>query len=1195
MAVEMAEESAPTTALRMLAEEGKRSQDLRRLREQMEKEMEEAEKPPAEPKEAGGRRRQFFGAGIALLMAVAVAPYFGGSGDAFEESAPARALQEGSIAKVQQIHIPGPPAVELSMVAGQCATLKGPLHKAPKDPLNPVPTAGLWGADKDHVVCFPDAGEGERVTVDGFKESTSSAHFIMSAPKETGVFGDFGFGGGVKVALRPDVETQALWPLMAGVETLGIRLNPEHPSRTLVLQTEAKDGDTSIMSETPMVVVRQRESRARIDVQMVNESMGDCQIDKSLEDVGIPELRFVCRAREDEEGKLAPLVVFCATCLDGEGMSIEVTETGRDAKPDDMLNEGPSDAPSPWTGFYAEIPHGKLGHIYQVSLSKWSGPIEHKEYPEEFTTATNRRLASAATKEDPQMEFKIAVVLGDAPVPFGEVKLPRNGIQQVSDVVSLLCWVGQWLVVAVLLAAAFGMPVPVTALSPVLSALTLAVQFCSILGQNDYMPPHIQSLFEPLEWIVPHAPGAALIWSLKGLAAVLVAHGAAVVGFLLLNGKGSAQALPHGLLFGAWELRALSYVALPLAYSSSTLVYEGLVNSDGSVLKAMWDLLRGGPVLVGLLVVAGATAQQISKWFVDENVVKVEVPIAGTDQWVYVDRICDQLRAMPIAPGGCSLISDWPASLGWRFAPSVAFIEEMEYQGAPDRRSTKYGSWETIWYQGPWVQSKNQTEARTKQLARSLSAPIRDDSVDSAGAVRRSATAGKVEVPKEQASPAIKMHKIEASTRFVYACNQGQQVCIAGLVGLPWMDAAIPATSLRGMVRKTRGAVEMRAQVGQLSGPLTSGRLAACFDWSDRNPYRVPADILVKTILGAYISLLPDESDLSSPFGLVHPILALALLVLAGACFFRGGPHTHLMYNLGLSAALLAVSLTIGSVWLYDMRKVDIKQILLILCLALMLILVPIVLTLWSTAMMVIFSARVLIGSRDGSQMHDKVLPKVALRWAQPAPKAPEVRNKYIGVWWNDDCDNPDVPMPDSWEAQPTSAEAVVLEVQQYLSNQSRKPLPSVELPMVLHSVGVEHWQLRVPYAPAAGPKAMPVGESDTVRPRIPLPVGLITDASDPEGHDIRKAIPLAALTTEDGGILLYEDQKHNGGVSWQDAVKRQLKDMPDKELEKEVIRKIEEFQPKSNQRCAPCLNGSQEGDEPLRTIMALEISGRSI
>ena len=53
---------------------------------------------------------------------------------------------------------------------------------------------------------------------------------------------------------------------------------------------------------------------------------------------------------------------------------------------------------------------------------------------------------------------------------------------------------------------------------------------------------------------------------------------------------------------------------------------------------------------------------------------------------------------------------------------------------------------------------------------------------------------------------------------------------------------------------------------------------------------------------------------------------------------------------------------------------------------------------------------------------------------------------------------------------------------------------------------GVEHRQLRVPYAPAAGP-SMRLVESEGVRPRIPLPVGLIADPSDPEGFDIRKAV----------------------------------------------------------------------------------------
>mmetsp|Transcript_63360 Transcript_63360/g.137149 ORF Transcript_63360/g.137149 Transcript_63360/m.137149 type:complete len:1157 (-) Transcript_63360:725-4195(-) len=1154
-------DAAPTEALRAPAEE------------QMEKGVEEA-CVPAEVRAGGGRqRRQLLGAGLALLATVAVGLHSGGVGDSWQGrfdpsdenllgSAPARALQAGPIVTSQQVTVQGPPDVQLSMVAGRCSVAQGPLREAPTDPLNPVPSAGLWGADKAHVVCFPNlGGEGERVTADGLEEGALSTHFhfVVSAPGVAGAFGDFGFGRGVKVAMRPDIETPALWPLMAGVETLGVRLNPEHASRSFALRAVGLDG---VVHETPVVVVKQREGRARIDVQMVNRSLGECMIDRSLEDVGVPQLRFVCRAREGEEGKLAPVVVLCATCLDGAGMSISVTETGRDAQPESALNEGPFQNPAPWTGFSAEIPHGKLGKVYKVTVRKWAGPIEHKEHPEEFPRGipvlTDRRLASAAEQERSQTEFLIAVVLDGAPVPFGEVKLPREGLEKVADLVSELCWLGQYLVAAALGAAALGLPVPVAALSPVVSALALAVQFCAILGGSDYVPPHFRSLFEPLAWVVPHAPGAALAWSLEVLAAVLAAHAVAVVGFLLLNGKGSAQALPHGLLFGAWELRALGFVALPLAYASSTLVYEGLVNADGSVPEAAWDLLRGVPALVGLPIVAGYAARRISRWFADEDVVKVEVPVAGTDRWVFIDRICDQLLAMPVAPGGCSLLSDWPASLGWRFAPTVALVEELEYRGAPDRRSERHGSWETIWYQGPWVQRRK---------------------LQGAGAGRAPAAPA---TPQEQASAAIRLHKVEASTRFAYACHWGRQVCVAGLVGLPWMDAAIPAASLRGMVRKTRGSVELRAQAGQLSGPMTGGRLAACFDWSDRSPYRVPADLLLKTILGAYIALLPEESDPSSSLGLAHPFLALACLALACMCFRKGGPHTHLMYNLALAAALLAVSLVIGSVWLCATHKVSIDAILLVMCLALALILLPVCLTLWAAAMMLAFGARILCGARGGDQMHDEVLPKVALRWAQPAPGGSEASGRYVGVWWSDECDNPDVPCPDSYEAPAaTRAEAVVLG-----QPGARVPAPPVELPAVL-TCGVEHRQLRVPYAPAAGPSVRLV-ESEGVRPRIPLPVGLVADPSDPEGFDIRKAVPLAALLTEDGGVLLYgEEERHNGGVSWQEAARGFLREVGDELLEKKVIGAIEEFQPRAE--------GSSEGDAPLRTMLVLEISGREI
>jgi len=100
---------------------------------------------------------------------------------------------------------------------------------------------------------------------------------------------------------------------------------------------------------------------------------------------------------------------------------------------------------------------------------------------------------------------------------------------------------------------------------------------------------------------------------------------------------------PHGLTAGAWELRVTGLLAFPIGAAS-----VGMLKGDTD-----FPLLGACVAICVLFVVAHHIL--LSLKFVTEvvregKVMRATLPATAGGAEVFVDRVCDQLRALPVPP-----------------------------------------------------------------------------------------------------------------------------------------------------------------------------------------------------------------------------------------------------------------------------------------------------------------------------------------------------------------------------------------------------------------------------------------------------------------------------------------------------------------------------------------------------------------
>lgn len=963
-----------------------------------------------------------------------------------------------------------PATVGLKVMDGYCSRVPGPFHETPLVEES-AGDLGLWRAETTHVLCFS-----WRRMVD---DEPVKIQFVASTlvPGNASL-GDFGFGEGVAVGLRPNLATSAVWPLQSGVRSLGLKLPQGRSFRALALRTTS-NGD---VQDLPLVVAQAAEELP-VSVQFLNSSIGACT--HSSQWFGH---RIICRARREAVGTHTQLVVFCAD------RPVSVQGSG-DASSCSVQKQGDSHVVSrtegmvPWVGLSANLPSGNAPLHWKATFRRGA-----------MTGGHGRRMSEVVEEK----VFDIILVCGNDPLPWAPSTQEQASVLAAGVNVHWL-WVMMLCALALAsLLASLGMPVPGLAAAPSLSCAAAALQAMALLSQAPNSPALLKAFGEPLASAAP----VGMFTCLQILALVAVAHFAALCRFLFANGSGSARAMPHGLEFGAWELRVLSIIALPIAAAAAFISRQGWTDAGGelSMLKWLTSMLMavmGGALLLGLLYLGRLTWQLISAWLLDERVVRMTLP--RSTHTVYVDRVCDQLRALPARPSRVRLLGDWTLTPSWFAAPVVAAIRDIEHTGSPDRDDEQVGSWKVVWPDGPWHGDRSSDSIRMDKAAMPAPAEMLPRTRSRSRSVEEGATFASI------------AHPVYVGTRFAYEVRG--KCHVAGLGSIPWLDVAVPATKLRSLESLVR-EVGLRTNVAQLAGPLTTGRLAVCFDWSISWPWLWPAELICKVALGVYISLLSQDAIGNGVWGALMQVCVVLVIVALAVASLKFQPYIHFVDNLAYSASLLSVAVALTVFGMRD-HAADLAPPL--LQIAGILLSLPIGLALAAMVMASTFAFR-----WGRSDMHEKVLPRVVHGW-NGRISAPRTRQKKDYGLLPEDDGGP------AAESGIRSAVDVVLLVMQTL-----RPKKNIVLPGEVR-VPVLQTRLRAPGISSGTCAHLP---EDGSRSQLPMPVELLFPADCGGGTLARltseqeRCVPLAAVLTSEGGRLLYANGCNAGSSTWRDVLR---------------------------------------------------------
>jgi hypothetical protein len=744
---------------------------------------------------------------------------------------------------------------------------------------------------------------------------------------------------------------------------------------------------------------------------------------------------------------------------------------------------------------------------------------------------------------DPQTQMApnppIVPVPPHVPLPE-EQRAPSGVFVAMSLAVSMMSLLSLIIVQIVAAAAMIGLPVPLLAILPAASATVFSLQVVKIAGRAETykVTTPLTDICRFFGWVLPTSSSNMLIASLAALILVALLRLVALQRQRAENARASQghlslQSSPHGLTSGAWELRAFGLVVFPL----STTATELIVGEQANYVPVLGPAF-GIIVLFCLGHIILNALKFVTDVIEDRDVVRARLPRTAGGGEVFVDRVCDQLRALPSRPPnpGCSsLFRDWLTTPGWSVAPIVALVHKIEHQGLPAAHTDddmEQGMMEGMWCSSldasKNVDREHDTEVRTGLEVRPLleSQSFRDDATDAGDAVRlaemakaRSEASG--EAPKlrpqvtfDRSSSVALAHPVKATTTATYDLRA--QSLVAGVVCIPWIDCAVPAAALR-RIEELCGDITFQVHPGQLCGPHTGGRFAACFDWGTRYPFRWPAEGMLKAALGVWI-VLPlshdeyqpgmDESA-RSPMTILMSVAVTCCLGAFAYGVYRISPYTHTYDNVALLSSWITATLALfvhsfgvsnpGLAWVATLG------------IALMLCITCAVTLLASVAL-----AGIMLGRLEAQGLQDRLLPSTIDGWNCGARST--------------DSDGPGVcgQISDSHSASSSNAVEVILP--------GPRPAFAILLPG-LARVTVAHMQL----LPGRSGDADTVVPSSTPgdRARLPVPPGLLFPSAR-GGSRLSSTIPPVAALLAPGrpGRLVFEDPALNEDVEWREVVK---------------------------------------------------------
>mmetsp|Transcript_78576 Transcript_78576/g.163261 ORF Transcript_78576/g.163261 Transcript_78576/m.163261 type:complete len:1092 (+) Transcript_78576:156-3431(+) len=1009
------------------------------------------------------------------------------------DSAEALRLLQGPLSESVVFTTPKNVQVSVGVAGGSCIVQKGPLSNSlPKSDNNEVGAGFLvFDAELPHIVCVPGK------MVDDKEWTNESPFHVVAGPGFTSRDGgEYGYGPGIAVGVRPDVATTATWQLQARVRSLGLLIPKDKPYRLMGLHVE-KNG---VGEDLPLVVLRRGTPEQPISMEFATFGQGSCDYE-SASDTPL----IACRASESAVGKLTQLLVFCSSCEEGEAA---VTVSSSNNALVDQVKVG---AREPWVPILTDAP--ALG-----TIEYWNVAVQ------------------LVGQKDPTV-VKVAMVSGPTRVPITRKFRHREFVAAAGQALGGITQLVLGVFVASVALMAWRLPGATMGLVPIANIVISVCQFTQEMALAKKAPVQFSVLLEPsmmFPW--PSDPTQQLLVCLGGLVIVSGFHVFAVMQHLARNGSGAAESLPHHLRFGSWELRALPFLTIPISSAAMTLLRRGYsahaFEEEIGFLppnsNPVPDMILGSTVLLGMTALPVFIITKLRTVFNDESVIRVEMP--NTEETIFVDRVSDQLRAMP-ASAGLSCLTSWSSAPGWMIAPPMCSIAEMEHQGLPGRAFVA-GSSEAVWPSGPWgfVAKPVLNQSFTAEFDRNGSKGALSRSSQSylrIGSMNAADEAGMRYA--DSLSPLAAAHNIGSTVLFPFKATD--KLTVAGILSLPWLDVAVPASALRLLWASLgEGDFNLDVHVGQLSGPITSGRLAACFDWFVRSPYHWSLDMLGKVLLGSYLGAWPYLASDSLTYMMTVEVAAfLALLiVLALAIWFR--PYASRVDNTMLALGLSAIAVNMGGSVFYNYvgPKADTLGVTTMFC-ALVFVLLAVLLM--GSAMLMMFAL-----SFQG-QNQDEVLIRTVNKWGRDA-KTMERQPSIVKVW----------PIQDG-----KALEILPLEL----------PAWTTTRPMQV--------QIKLP-APPAGVKGVVVeGE----RPVMALPTDLLLLPPNPQNYDRKSAKPSGAVFTKHGAVVLYRDAERNHGKNWEKLVSECIGARRE-DVSKEIVRALKE-------------QGKRYGEQ---TFVAVEVAG---
>eukprot|EP00927_Polykrikos_kofoidii_P006320 TRINITY_DN12567_c0_g1_i1.p1 TRINITY_DN12567_c0_g1~~TRINITY_DN12567_c0_g1_i1.p1 ORF type:complete len:1374 (-),score=157.15 TRINITY_DN12567_c0_g1_i1:96-4217(-) len=982
--------------------------------------------------------------------------------------------------------------VSLKVLGGTCMFTHGPFAMPVKEgALDWDLSTLLWKRGSRLMMCF--AAQNSQAVGGGLHLSAFTSW--------QGQLGEFGFGPDVTVSLRPNIASDLRWPFTVGIPSINLA-GRDGALRLLSIETSYHHENQSV----PLVVMSSR-AQEGFDVRLLDPTIGSCAR-VSPDGAGG---RVICRVKPKAQAPrrdchaqfvgdvcasvpqmmTMSILATCESCA-GRNLSIGVAERRLPGsnQPVGSKFKVPLETSSLWVGWTAELGPDSSPLQWRVVASSISGSRTH-----DFVD--------------------VALVLGSDPVTWlptdeavGVARLAGEAVRVMVLLTTLMLVVGHLL-------SCVGFQVANLAVLPATNAAALSLEFLVLMASRFDVPVLFLYFREPLDMLVPATPEGVLVYVSIFLLVVCSARCTAVIKCVIIGGTGVASNLPHSLCFGAWELRMLSLVALPLASSAWTCILNApkfTMDTTSSYVYLLKLALVpiGGLIIICLSALALQSLRKVREAFRVEGVFCTKLP--GSEYVIFVDRVCDQLRALPLRPRVPSVLGFWPETPSWLVAPHTATIHNLEHRCGPIS-DTPSSSWDTVWPTGPW----GKPEVRHDEDKEMAMAPSEDsqpqDVVSSVRSISRdSGGADGRDIVRT-------WHPITAVATFTHQIRS--QRVIVGVSCTPWIDVALSTNVVRTMT-KHAGEARLKCNVSQLCGPLTTGRLSACFDWGTRWPFRWPCDLLLKVALGAYIAVVQRSSHGTHQLDLVD-YLALGIVVAAFGVFYVQ-PYVHFVDNAALFLSLAVVFVTI--VAMTPSFRLPLSETI-VLTLLTSLACSPLAIAFTASLFAVSISV-----AAEMDDLHDEMLPRVILGWSYPQ----SAKGSQSKGGWGRLGDDP------SSFAPAVSKVDVMLMTSHSTSNISDNL--QIECP-------AEAWQQivhirlnstptpsgSIVHLPCGGDRArLPVG-ANIIFPSKPLrkSSGFLTTSSV---RRLEGVAPLASLLTQTGGTLVYANPHHNDGLSWREVVR---------------------------------------------------------